>query len=160
MRDEVLSSDGSKEAEWGIMVLDGSENFTPNGAITTLSVSDAIGVPMGTITNAKCTHYMAKSYSSIYNGNQFGFAQRQGATISARGFGFSLQDGQTTEDFKSFLASEYAKGTPVTIYYPLAEPTTETVDVPDIPTLTGNSIIDVDTEVKPTNMSITYKKTL
>lgn len=38
-----------------------------------------------------------------------------------------------------------------------ADGTTETVDVPQIPTFAGNCIIDVDTQIQPTNMSVTYK---
>lgn len=38
-----------------------------------------------------------------------------------------------------------------------ADGTTETVSIPQIPTFAGNCIIDVDTQIQPTNMSVTYK---
>jgi len=36
----------------------------------------------------------------------------------------------TTDDFKSYLASQYAAGSPVTLWYVLAEPETSTIPVP------------------------------
>ena len=59
-------------------------------------------------------------------------------------------------DFKEFLAQEYANGTPVTIYYVLATAETESVTAPSIPTTGGEVSIDVDTTVKPSEVSLTY----
>lgn len=59
-------------------------------------------------------------------------------------------------DFKQFLADQYAAGTPVTVYYVLATPTTETVTAPSIPTTGGTATIDVDTTVKPSELDLTY----
>ena len=63
----------------------------------------------------------------------------------------------TLADFKSYLAAQYAAGTPVTLWYQLAKPTTETFTAPQIPTLNGTTVIDVDTAVKPTEMYTKYK---
>ena len=62
----------------------------------------------------------------------------------------------TATDFKTWLASQYAAGTPVTVYYVLATAATESVTVPTIPTTGGTATIDVDTTVKPSEMSLTY----
>lgn len=77
-------------------------------------------------------------------------------------------------DFKAYLAQQYAAGTPVTIWYVLKEPETAVVNEPlrkigdyadtlsyeqagvQIPTLHGNTVIDVETTLKPSEMYIKY----
>lgn len=46
---------------------------------------------------------------------------------------------------------------PITAYYVLAEPTTENLALPKIPTFNGTTIITTDTEVEPSDIEITYK---
>lgn len=60
-------------------------------------------------------------------------------------------------DFKAWLKSEYNKGTPVTVYYPLATPTDTPKDLPDIVTASGYNSIDTDTQIKPEKMEIAYR---
>lgn len=75
-------------------------------------------------------------------------------------------------DFKSYLAAQYANGTPVTVWYVLAEPETAVVNEPlmkigdyadtvsfaqagvTIPTVNGANVLDVPTEVKPSEITI------
>ena len=64
----------------------------------------------------------------------------------------------TVADFKSYLAAQYAAGTPVKVYYVLATPETKTVEPVEIPTLNGTTVIDVDTAVKPESMTIKYRR--
>ena len=77
---------------------------------------------------------------------------------------------------KSWLAAQYAAGTPVTIWYVLATEETGIVNEPlrkignyadtvsyeqagvQIPTLHGNTVIDVDTTLKPSEMYIKYQE--
>lgn len=63
----------------------------------------------------------------------------------------------TVADFKAYLKGQYEAGTPVTVYYALAEPTTENLALPKIPTFNGTTIITTDTEVEPSDIEITYK---
>ena len=58
--------------------------------------------------------------------------------------------------FKTWLSTQYAAGTPVTVYYVLATAQTETVTAPTIPTTGGTATIDVDTTVKPSEFDLTY----
>lgn len=78
-------------------------------------------------------------------------------------------------DFKSYLAAQYAAGTPVTVWYVLAEPETAIVNEPlmkigdyadelnsteaqvAIPTVAGANTLTVGTTVQPSSMSITGK---
>lgn len=78
--------------------------------------------------------------------------------------------------FKQYLADQYAAGTPVCVWYVLATPTTGIVNEPlrkigdyadtvsyeqagvSIPTLHGNTVIDVETTLKPSEMYIKYQE--
>ena len=79
-------------------------------------------------------------------------------------------------ELKSYLAQQYANGTPVTMWYVLATEETAVVNEPlmkigayadtlsmeqagvQIPTLNGTTVIDVDTAVKPESMTIKYRR--
>ena len=81
----------------------------------------------------------------------------------------------TVEGFKTYLQRQYAAGTPVTVWYVLANEETAVVNEPlmkigdyadtlsmeqagvQIPTLNGTTVINVDTAVKPAEMYIKYK---
>lgn len=58
------------------------------------------------------------------------------------------------DNFKSYLAQQYANGTPVKFYYLRVTPITELIEPPQIPTFTGINVIDVDTAVKPSQMYV------
>lgn len=78
-------------------------------------------------------------------------------------------------DFKSYLAQQYAAGTPVTVWYVLVEPETGIVNEPlmkigdytdtvsmeqagvSIPTNKGTTVIDYTGTLKPSQMYIKYK---
>lgn len=73
--------------------------------------------------------------------------------------------------WKSYLAQQYAAGTPVTVWYVLATPTTGIVNEPlmrigdyadevynvSIPVTTGGDTISVDTTVQPSEVTVNYK---
>lgn len=81
----------------------------------------------------------------------------------------------TVEGFKAWLAAQYAAGTPVTVWYILAEPQTAIVNEPlrrigdyadelhsedagvRIPTAKGQNTLTVDTDLQPSEMTITYR---
>lgn len=58
--------------------------------------------------------------------------------------------------FKQWLSAQYAAGTPVTVWYVLETPTTETTTTSAISTTSGLNTIDVATTLKPSEMSLTY----
>lgn len=92
----------------------------------------------------------------------------QNATFYMR---ISSSTASTVSELKSYLAAQYAAGTPITIWYVLATPTTGIVNEPlrkignyadtvsgiTIPTITGANTIDVDTTLKPSEVSVNYK---
>ena len=65
----------------------------------------------------------------------------------------------TLADFKSYLAAQYAAGTPVTVWCALK--TAEKVDPPEplpgIPTFDGNTVIDYNGTPNPSSVVVTYK---
>lgn len=72
--------------------------------------------------------------------------------------------------FKAYLAQQYAAGTPVTVYYVLETPETGIVNEPlmkigdyadtvsgiTVPTITGKDTFDVETTLKPSEVSLSY----
>lgn len=82
----------------------------------------------------------------------------------------------TLTDFRSYLAAQYANGTPVTIWYVLRDPETGIVNEPlmkidnyadtvsmeqagvSIPTFAGTTVIDYNGTPKPDKVELTYKK--
>lgn len=83
--------------------------------------------------------------------------------------------GNTVDGLKEYLADQYAAGTPVTVWYVLAEPTTGIVNEPlckigdycdelhsedagvAIPTAKGNNVLTIDTTLQPSEITITGK---
>ena len=65
---------------------------------------------------------------------------------------------KTVADFKVFLKAEEDKGTPVTLYYRLAEPTEDPISLDLTKLKTKTTVIEVDTSLAPSNMYGKYIK--
>ena len=94
--------------------------------------------------------------------------------VSDNAFGISTDSsiigGTAVADWKSYLAQQYANGTPVTIWYVLAEPETAVVNEPlmkigdYVDSVSGTNLatsgtaqeLDVDTTLKPSEVDLTY----
>ena len=63
---------------------------------------------------------------------------------------------ESTTDFTTYLQQQYANGTPVTVWYVLATATTESFTAPTLPTSGSQQTFDVDTTLKPSEVSLTY----
>ena len=63
----------------------------------------------------------------------------------------------TVADFKAFLASQYAAGTPVIVVYPLATPTTETVTGQTLTITQGTNIVTAVGSVSDLELEVSYK---
>ena len=118
------------------------------------------------VDNTICTHYES---GEIYNGNT-----NTGILVVSNG-AIRIRDtnaaSMSVSSFKSYLAAQYANGTPLTVYYVLATAETATVNEPlmkigtyadtlsnatPIPTTGSTATIDVDTTVKPSELDLTY----
>ncbi len=161
------------------LVLTGQENWqrTTNGAYyigTDVCPNDYLKTLDKTIV--VCTHYVAQKSvtdSSNVNDNCISFFGGSGFTCELY---IAARDVVDVETFKSYLQQQYAAGTPVTVWYVLSEPTTGIVNEPlrkigdhadtisyeqagvQIPTNRGNTVIDVETTLKPSEMYIKYQE--
>ena len=163
MADETLDSTGKREVEWGVRILDGNEtdlSKNTTSAENSLYYVRANDKELDDRTkNGYCSH--AKRIDSVVpiNGSESGFNCTTGSVGLYFNLGLTFMQkigGNNIETMRAYLKSEYDAGHPVIIFYPLATPTSETVSVPAIPTLKDNCTINVDTEVQPKNMNVTY----
>ena len=65
---------------------------------------------------------------------------------------------QKLESFKTFVTEKYNSDTPFIVYYPLATPTEETIEIPEISTFDGTNIFDVETTIEPSKIVVDYWK--
>lgn len=160
------------------LVFDGEENIE----IITLSTSKKgfLFRPNNMMNNGRlngfCSHFVPQDTpnSSTKDGVTFGAGNSylyftfSSDTVSA----YNLEN---IKDIRTWLSTQYAAGTPVTVWYVLAEPETAVVNEPlmkisnyadtvsmeqtgvSIPTNKGNTTLDVGTTLKPSNVYIKYK---
>lgn len=124
-------------------------------------------------TQCFCTHYQ-----SVHNGEPIGDVPNKSIYINEQSLGtqFCIKDEEiaSVSDFKSYLAAQYANGTPVTVWYVLANPKTAVVNEPlmkigdytdtinlsqtgiDIPVIKGNNVLTINTDVPPSETYIKY----
>lgn len=141
----------------GVYTFDGSENWEAHkeNADNVVYRLDNVLTPLfnAPISATYMTHFVltdiystASFTAGLY---RFGFDQDKLTITSNRLYVSS--DKMTVAEFKAWLSENKP-----TIYYPIA-PTEETVELPEIPTIKGENILDINTEIKPSNVEITYK---
>ena len=154
------------------LVLTGTENWQrqSNSHTTCINLYTAISSaqPSGMIMSNVATYN-----SSAGGGNDsivnVGRINNTGANLL---MDMDLSDFATTTAWKTYLAQQYANGTPVTVWYVLATPETSATNEPlqkigtyadeltktgagvDIPTGSGSNTLTVGTTVQPSEMSI------
>ena len=154
----------------GKYVFTGNENITRTQAsIRSTRMYYVINAAMPS-SPLYCTHFLQSSSSNVYP--PIGQCYING--ISNFIMGVDGTQFETAADFKAFLQQQYAAGTPVTVWYVLAEPTTGIINEPlaeigdyadelhitdevMIPTIKGSNTLTVDTDLPPSEMTITYK---
>ena len=100
------------------------------------------------ITHLKHGYYSPETGAISGNGNVFYL--NFGADIMN-----AQTSGNTVAGLKEYLAAQYAAGTPVCVWYVLAEPETETFAAPTIATAKGENTLTVDTTLPPSAVSVT-----
>lgn len=155
------------------LVLTGEENWEQVTAGDNTYIRLDIGVLNTYIGDTiVCTHCGYANISSSTSGYGCDILNSVG---SDRDFlCFRLQGYQGNTIFKQYLEAQYTAGTPVTVWYVLAEPETGVVNEPlckigdyadtlsmeqagaQIPTNNGTTVIDVDSTLKPSEVYIKY----
>ena len=103
----------------GVKVFDGSESFTViNGTFRTALA----GLPMD--NKVICNYFDGNVAPSVSTTNQPDLTVKSNRTNDNAVY-FKYADKTTVEDFQQYLAAQYAAGTPVTVWYPLATPVEE-----------------------------------
>ena len=158
------------------LVLTGDENWYINGSVSTEDTAYfyTTFLPSNTYVQGRgiCTHF---EYKDVYNNrNIIGFH----LVASYGGLRFRIMQtiAGTIADFKAYLVSEYAAGTPVTVWYVLANEQTGIVNEPlakirdyadellstseGTPQLTlsteESNIISFETDLQPSKFNIKY----
>lgn len=114
-----------------------------------------------------CNHFAYIGTSLVNESDTIGFS-----IFNTEQFGCRCpkEIANTITEFKAFLAAQYAAGTPVCVWYVLATEETAVVNEPlmkigdyadevsniSIPTITGKNIVDVETVLKPSEVSFNY----
>lgn len=147
------------------LVLTGEEDWTRTGTLKfALALSDN---PDRSGEICYCTHFIGTSKSSLGDLSD-GECSTQ---FSGNRLGICYDSITSADDFKTYLAQQYANGTPVIVYYVLATAETAAVNEPlmkigdyadsisnaaSIPTTEGANSITVDTTVQPSEFTATW----
>lgn len=141
--------DGSVTRNVGVKVLDGSEDWIKASAGDTqrfyMTLTDSAMITVR--YNVQITHF---HFNSSLNDVGVGFLANQILYLYAN-------PDWTVDQFKQWLADQYAQGTPVTILYPLAEPTTETVTPQPLSIQAGTNIITAEGSIDNLPLEVSYK---
>lgn len=140
----------------GIRVFDGTEEWTTDtyGGYRRMVLQEVLNASGDTLLTL-CSHYASRAADVRQQPNSIFIASSGKLVIYVD----STQNISTVEEFNTWLASEYANGTPVIVVYPLAQETTETVTGHTLRTTEGNNTITVDAEVDDINLEVTYYTT-
>jgi hypothetical protein len=134
---------GEGQETWRLVTLDGTERWIRQDNATN-NYSCSIKPVANSLTNCLCSMFQWKMYAYASNGNEGYFAfESSGERVN-----FCVTETwETVDAWKSYLAAQYAAGTPVQIAYKLAtpEPFTATGAQP-IPALPGVNTLMTDAD--------------
>lgn len=142
--------DGSLTKKVEKLVLTGDESFAINNL--TFQTSNIVPSNLGSRMYGICSHYQfeyhASAISTNLSNNSFGWNADNHLTIRDDNY-------TTVADFKAFLKEQYEAGTPVIVYYVLAEPKTYELEYETLQLHQGYNYITLNDELYP-DMDITY----
>lgn len=150
IRDEIAYIGGG---QWkltrrvGVVQLTGTENWTVGGLradkadwyYQSPNLPDAVD---SSVSDSACTHYP----QALIANNQ----TRQGCGIVWRAIRVRWGDPPDgTDAWRAFLAAQAAAGTPMTVWYTLAAPATETVTLGELPSYPVHTELDINGDYPP-----------
>ena len=158
---DTVEQDGTVTRKIKKMVLTGQETFTKNSSSKTdylyYAGRGALLPSSITKTPIVCSHLQEFVSAPTYE--NIGISANNNFNVVYLNFGADVMNAQTSgntaDGLKEYLAAQYAAGTPVTIWYVLYTPTTETVTVPTLTPAKGSNTLSVGTTLQPSEVSIT-----
>lgn len=151
------------------VVLNGNESYFFTGPLNSLRIPIKISLP-----NVITTYYIKMIIASHYItsvSSEFSSDEKDAYTIRIGEntrviwvflpksfFSGEISSENCISQFKAYLATQYAAGTPVTIWYALNEPEEEPLgNLLPIQTIKGSDVLTVDTTVQPSEIYIKGK---
>lgn len=163
---DTAASDGTVVRRIKKLVLDGTEDWVGNSKKDTEEIyqvyNNLVSYP-GTLipTNVICSHLETKVAASVTSIAQ-GITMRGSASGIICGFsydtiGVTAADSYSTatNKVKSYLSTQYQNGTPVTVWYVLATPVSDTATFPTITPTQGSNTLSVNTTLSPSAITLT-----
>ena len=151
----------------GIKVLNGTEDWIYSQALLnymySLRIDDLYAEDVSVTSGRKtpyCTHFVRSERwvtSSAEARNNIVQAWRPSSGSCVLGLGYNYPSTEGLADFKTWLAQQYAAGTPVIVVYPLATPTTETVTGQTLTITQGTNIVTAEGSVSDLELEVSYK---
>ena len=141
---EVDAVTGEGQETWKLLTLDGTEHWIMGSAVEenrsyfVPAAVDVTNTPIATVSTEACTHYKIQ----VYNDGT------ESALLSSEPYAYiNTSRFNSVEGLKSYLAAQYAAGTPVQIAYKLAEPVPFTATgAQPIPALSGVNTVLTDAD--------------
>ena len=142
---------GVLTADRAFYTFDGSEGVTSGGWNNPYSyvlwgfLPDVVNCGMPDIADAYCSHYIVRSVANVITNAIAGFGIYDSGHLI-----FSSPTHADADAFKSYLAAQYAAGTPVQVCYKLATPTTIQLTPQEIKQLQGMNTLYGDGSISMT----------
>ena len=155
VKDEVELISGGVKRKVGVKVLDGTETFSKSSAYGKAFLLNAAYAAWGADKTKAvlCTHFLGLPQKSSAQDDNTCFFNSTGH------FYFRVTDNSDTDAFKAWLAAQYAAGTPVIVFFVLAEETTEQTTPHSLNSYEGTTVVDAQTNVDPVTLSAEYAAT-
>ena len=133
---EIIS--GAVTRNVGVLILDGTEGWSRGTkGEQQYCYNNLSGINVNTTNELYCTHYDISNVNSPQN-------NKVCVRLNKNGFTFGDNVNCTSTDtWKAYLAAQYAAGTPVTVIYPLATPTTESVAGQTLQVAQGDNTLSI-----------------
>ena len=143
---DSMASTGTVTRSLKKWVFNGSENWTYDSNSMLISKNNLGDIPVPLAQSALVCSHFPNDNTGMVNGGSWLF----------RTMGYAQTGATDVTSWKQWVANQYANGTPLTVVYILETAETETFTAPSIPTSGSPQSFDVDTTLKPSEVSLTY----
>lgn len=135
--------DGGVTRNVGVLVLDGTESWV-SASVSNLYYFTSSNIKYNATYPALCSHYSCE-LPSVTGANMGDKKVKVGYTASGTHDRVYIKDSSfaNVSSLTTWLATQYANGTPVIIVYPLATATTETVTPQPMNIQAGTNIVEI-----------------